>query len=132
MSAENVEIVRCGHEAFERGDLPGLLEVMDPEIVCYTAPPLPDAAEYRGHDGMLQWAANWIEGFADYVQRAESYYDAGDYVIATVYQHGRGEQSGAPVEQHFWFLHEVREGKLVRIGVHVTREQALEAAGLSE
>jgi ketosteroid isomerase-like protein len=132
MSRENVEIVRRGHEAFERGDLTAMLDLVDPEVVSYVAAPLPDPGEYHGHDGLLQWIANWTEGFDDYVQRAEEYIEEGDHVIALVHQRATGALSGVPVERRFWFFHTVRRGKLVRIGVHGTKEEALEAAGLSE
>jgi ketosteroid isomerase-like protein len=132
MSQENVEIVRRGHEAFEQGDLTAALELLDPEIISYTAAPLPEPDEYHGPEGLLQWFANWTEGFDDYVQHAEEYTEAGDHVIARVHQRGTGAQSGVPVEDRFWFLHTLRDGKLVRIGVHASKEQALEAAGLSE
>jgi ketosteroid isomerase-like protein len=132
ISQENVEIVRRGHEAFERGDMTAMLVLIDPELVSYVAAPLPDPGEYHGPDGMLQMFANWTEGFDDYVQRAEDYIDAGDHVIARVHQRGTGSHSGAPVERDFWFFHTVREGKLVRIGVHATKQEALEAAGVRE
>jgi uncharacterized protein len=132
MSQENVEIVRRGHEAFEQGDMAALLELVDPEVVSYTAAPLADPAEYHGPDGIFQWVANWTEGFDDYVQHAEDYIDAGDHVIARVYQRATGKQSGVPVERRFWFLHTLRNGKLVRVGVHGSKRDALEAAGLAE
>jgi ketosteroid isomerase-like protein len=76
--------------------------------------------------------ANWTVGFDDYAQEAEEYIEAGDHVIARVYQHGTGSLSGVPVERRFWFLHTLRGGKLVRMGVHESKRQALEAAGLTE
>jgi ketosteroid isomerase-like protein len=90
MSQENVEIVRRGHEAFQRGDLTAMLELVDPEIVSYVAAPLADPAEYHGPDGVFEMFANWTVGFDDYAQEAEEYLEAGDHVIARVYQHGTG------------------------------------------
>jgi hypothetical protein len=37
-----------------------------------------------------------------------------------------------PVERTFWFVHVFSGGRIARIGIHATEEQALEAAGLSE
>jgi ketosteroid isomerase-like protein len=132
MSQENVELVRRGHEAFEQGDLSAALGLLDPEVVCYTAAPLPDPDTYHGTEGFLRWFARWTEGFDDYVQHAEEFVDAGEHVIARVYQRGSGAQSGAPVESRFWFLHTLRNGKIVRMGVHASEAQALEAARLRE
>jgi ketosteroid isomerase-like protein len=132
MSQENVEIVRRGHEAFQRGDLTAMLELVDHEVVSYVAVPLADPGEYHGPEGVLQMFANWTEGFDDYTQEAEEYIEMGDHVIARVHQRGTGALSGVPVERRFWFLHTLRDGKLVRLGVHESKQQALEAAGLSE
>jgi ketosteroid isomerase-like protein len=132
MSQENVEIVRRGHEAFERGDVTAMLELVDPEIVSYVAVPLVDPGEHHGPDGLLEMFATWTEGFDDYVQKVEEYIEAGDHVIARLFQRGTGTLSGAPVERRFWFLHTLRKGKLVRFGVHESKQQALEAAGLRE
>src|SRR5918996_1128171 len=132
MSEENIEIVRRGHEAFQQGELTAMLDLIAPEVVSYTAAPLPDAGEYHGPEGVLRWIATWTEGFDDYVQQAEEYIEVGDHVIVRVYQRATGSRSGVPIEQRVWFLHTVRNGKLVRIGVHGSKHQALEAAGLSE
>ena len=40
--------------------------------------------------------------------------------------------SGAEVEMRDWQVFTLREGMIVRYGLFATREQALEAAGLSE
>jgi ketosteroid isomerase-like protein len=132
MSRENVEIVRQAYVAFAQGDLGAVLKAFDPEVVSYTAPPLPDAAEYRGHEGMLQWIGNWTEGFDEFAMEAEDYIDAQDRVVARVHQRATGAGSGVPVESRFWLVHTLRRGKVVRIGIYGTKAGALEAAGLSE
>jgi ketosteroid isomerase-like protein len=44
----------------------------------------------------------------------------------------RGLRGGVPVEQRFWVVMTVRGGKATRSEVYTNREQAFEAAGLSE
>jgi hypothetical protein len=41
-------------------------------------------------------------------------------------------RGGVPVEQEFWVLMGSRDGKVTRSAVYTDRDQALEAAGLSE
>ena len=132
MSEENVKVVREAYEAFAQGDLGAVLNATDPKIVSYTAPPLPDPAEYHGHEGMLQWIGNWTEGFDEWDLEAEEYIDAGDHVVVGVYQRATGAASGVPVERRTWFLHTLRNRRVVRIGVYATKSEALEAVGLSE
>ena len=52
MSQENVEIVRRGHEAFQRGELTAMLELVDP--VGSSTIPLADPDEYHGPEGSFR------------------------------------------------------------------------------
>jgi ketosteroid isomerase-like protein len=52
MSEENVELVRQGYEARNRGDLEWALEHITPDYEFRTAQPFPDTeAVYRGERG---------------------------------------------------------------------------------
>jgi ketosteroid isomerase-like protein len=132
MSQENVEIVFRAYQAFSEGDLTTVLEQFDPEVVSYTAFPLPDPTELRGHEGFLQWVDNWTDSFDEFTMEIETQIDLGDTVVLGARQRATGATSGVPVEQVFWFVHVVRDGMIARIGIHNTKKQALEAAGLSE
>jgi uncharacterized protein len=132
MSQENVEIVRTAYNAFARGDMPTVLEQLDPTVVSYTAAPLPDPEEHRGHEGFLQWVQNWTGAFDQFSMDAEQYTEVGENVVVRARQRATGASSGTPVEQTFWLLHILRNGRISGIGIHATENQALEAAGLRE
>jgi uncharacterized protein len=132
MSQENVEVVRTAYDAFARGDLPTVLGQLDPAVVSYTASPLPDPQEHRGHEGFLQWVENWTSAFDQFAMEAEEYTEVAENVVVRARQRATGASSKTPVEQTFWFLNVLRNGKVSRIGIHATQDQALEAAGLSE
>jgi ketosteroid isomerase-like protein len=55
MSRENVELLRLGYEAFNRGDFEGWLGALDPDVELDERYIAPDAAVYRGHDGVRRW-----------------------------------------------------------------------------
>ena len=131
MSQENVETVLRAWDAFSRGDLTTVLRQLDPEVVSYTAAPL-DPAEYRGHEGFLEWCENWLSAFDEFSNEVESHVEVGDAVVLRVRQRATGASSGVPVERTFWFVHRFSGGRITRIGIHATEEQALEAAGLRE
>jgi hypothetical protein len=57
---------------------------------------------------------------------------SGEGVFAETVFTERGEGSGLPGELHFWSVLWFAEGKIAKRQVFWTREQALEAAGLSE
>ena len=131
MSQENVELVRRGYEAYARGDLNAMLEDVDPDMTTYRADP--DGAIFKGREGLLEAIAEWVEDFAEFSFTPEEFIDANDHqVIVRVHQTATGRQSGAPIEGRFWFVHTLRDSKAVRLDMLVSREQALEAAGLTE
>jgi ketosteroid isomerase-like protein len=131
MSQENVEIVRAAYEAYERGDLAGMLKDADPEQVIYR--PDPDGRTYRGPEGFLQAFIDWTEGFDEFRANVGEFIDANDsQVIVRVHQHAVGAQSGVPIEADFWFVHTITDRKIVRLDMYSREAQALEAAGLRE
>ena len=131
MSQENVEIVRQAYEAYEQGDLAGMLKDADPDQVIYR--PDPDGRTYRGPEGFLQAFMDWTEGFDEFRASVGEFIDANDsQVIVRVHQHAVGAQSGVPIEADFWFLHTIRDKKIVRLDMFSRKAQALEAAGLRE
>jgi uncharacterized protein len=132
MSQENVEFVRGGWEAYERGDLSAALETLSPDLVTYVAPPIPVAGTYHGPEGLLQLTLDWAEGFDELVVTAEEFFDAGDQVVVRVRHRASGAESGVPVETDIWYVWTVRAGMTVRADVFNDRSAAFEAAGLRD
>jgi ketosteroid isomerase-like protein len=131
MSEENVEIVRRGYEAYRRGDLGPMLADVDPEMVTYRE--APDAATFHGPDGLLKAIAEWVEDFDEFEATPEEMIDANDHqILVRVHQTAVGAQSGAPIEADYWFVHTLRDGKVVRLDMFANELHALEAAGLRE
>jgi ketosteroid isomerase-like protein len=130
MSRDNVEIVRGGFDAFQEGDLSQMLDLMADDLVTYRAHP--DGATYHGKEGFLQATADWTEDFSEWSVIPEEFIDAGDRVLVRVRQMARGETSGIPVEGEFWFVFEMREGRVAKWSFYIRRGEAFEAAGLRE
>ena len=132
MSQENLDAMRRGWEAYERGDLTAALEGLSPDMITYVAPPIPVAGTYHGPEGLLQLTLDWAEGFDELVVTAQEFFDAGDQIVVRTLHKSRGAESGAPVETDIWYVFTIRAGKAVRADVFNERQEALEAAGLSE
>jgi ketosteroid isomerase-like protein len=128
MSQENVEIVTRLAEAYLRGDLDEALSALAPDIEYKRA----EEAMVRGRDavraGWEQWEADW----EDLETIPEDPTDAGDHVVLPVLFRGRGRGSGIEIEDRFYEVFELRDGKVVRWDEFSERSEALEAAGLSE
>jgi ketosteroid isomerase-like protein len=138
MSQENVEIVRQGFDVWEAAwgagtdDLGALLAIFDDALVTRRLAPMPDPGTWHGLEGLLAVLSEWTDTFDEFRMKGEEFIDAGDQVIVRVEQEGRGDDSGVPVTGTFWFVLGVRAGKVVTLDMYATREEAVEAVGLSE
>ena len=56
----------------------------------------------------------------------------GQSVVVTVHEHGKGRESGVPVERPHFQVWTFRRGKLVRWEAFASEAAALEAAGLQK
>jgi ketosteroid isomerase-like protein len=132
MSQENVDLVRRALEAFPRGDMDEMLSYMDPEGELHSA--IVGGAEgvsYRGHEGFRRWYADSFESFEELSNEWSEFRDLGDRVLVFGRIHARGRESGLEIDSPTGWVFTVRNGKLVRAEGFLSREAALEAAGLS-
>ncbi len=130
MLRESLEIVRRLFTAFSGGDATAWLREMDPDVVLHVEQA--GQGVFRGHEGAIKSFVDWTEDIDDFKVVAEEFLDNGDYVVVRTRQTGSGKSSGVPMEGVFWFVCQTREGKVVRIHIVATEQEALEAAGLSE
>jgi ketosteroid isomerase-like protein len=136
MSQENVEIVRSAFQAFQRGDMEGVLQVCDEEVKVTQDAELVEllgiSRQQVGHAGVREAFAVWPEQWDDFSLEVLTTRDLGVYVIAATVNRGRGKDSGVRVEMPFTFLFSVRSGKIMEWRIFMREEKALEAAGLAE
>jgi ketosteroid isomerase-like protein len=130
MSQENVEMMQSFYEQFARGDFSSFASLRD-DFKLTTSPELPDAGTYRGR-AAISWMTAWVESFEDLTMEATEIVDAGDKVVIALHQRGRPRGSQSVVEGRWWQVTTLRDGEIVEIRIFPQREQALEAAGLSE
>jgi ketosteroid isomerase-like protein len=125
-------IAEQGYGSWTRRDLAGLLDVLDPDVVFRSTGAFPGVEpEYRGHEGMRRfWSVlqePW-ESFEMEVVRLEPH---GDRAVVDLRFHAVGEGSGVLVELDIFHAVRRRGDKVVELSAHTTREEALEALGLS-
>jgi ketosteroid isomerase-like protein len=131
MSEEAMNAVRAAFEPFGRGDFSAVADLPD-EFELVLAPEMPDAGTYRGEEAR-RWIANWVDSFDRLTQELVKLIDAGDdRVLAEFIQRGWTAGSDVPVELPTWSLSTLRDGELTRMELFMNRNDALEAAGLSE
>ena len=136
MSQENVEIVRHIYEAASRRDSDAVLAAYDPDVEWDVSRSrmarLVGEGFYRGHDGLRRFFRAYHDAWADMSYRFDELIDAGDKIVSVDIEQARGQLSGADVEMTQYGVWTVRDGKVIRAAWFSNREEALEAAGLSE
>jgi ketosteroid isomerase-like protein len=130
MSEENVEIVREGIEAYTRGDLDALTQLYDPDVVFETLL----LGTHRGKEAIRLLYEENRKTLSGYRLDPIELIDAGDKVVAVVQVIGVGPASQIAMEDRdrFVILFTISNGRTVRQQSFRNREDALEAAGLSE
>ena len=132
MSQENVEIVRRGYEAFDRGDIQTVLSLMDPEIEARVDPSLPDWEPYYGREALMSFLQAWLEPWETYRIEIDDLIDVGERVLVVVREFGRRKDTEFELEQRSYHVWTLKNGKVVRHDSFFERSDALEAAGLAE
>jgi ketosteroid isomerase-like protein len=129
MSQENVGIVRMFYESILQADYAAALACLAPDVVYRV---LQEGPAY-GPDAVRamweRWESDWEEGGETI---AEEFIDAGDRVLVTVHESGRGRGSGIEIDARLFNVFTLRDGKIIHKVEFTDRAEALEAAGLRE
>ena len=134
MSQENVEIASRAFQQMSQGGFDAVWELVDPDLEWETSPNLPDAGVYRGRARVRAFLEEQYEVVWGGLPRVdiERAFDCDEDVLLFVRIRGHGSHTGIPLDVQIAQLVTVRDGKLVRVKVFPDRQEALEAAGLSE
>ena len=133
MSEESVEWLRRINEAQNRRDKAIWLEATDPDAVMIPAREWPENAPVRGAEAIWDFygevTGTWEEGSFELAETIDS---GADVLVANVHRWARGKASGVGFDFSYWVVITRHNGKAVRIEWFSGRDEALEAAGLSE
>jgi ketosteroid isomerase-like protein len=133
MSQRNVETVRAIWDAINRGDFDDAVRHLPDDFVAdWSASESPESAVYRGRAEIRrafeEASESWSE--ADYFE--DEVIDAGDRVIRVGGLRARGRGSGAEVVAHGTQVWAFSGGTPVSVRLYQSKEEGLEAVGLSE
>jgi ketosteroid isomerase-like protein len=108
---ESLRIVDELIDAWNRRDLDAVLVHMHPECETRGA----EVTEpVRGHAGLAAAFRDWFEAFDEFTIEQEDRVEQGDRVLVTMRQRARGRGSGLEVEERFYQLFTLRDGKVFR------------------
>ncbi len=134
MSQENVEVVKIAYEAFATGGLDRFMEHFARNVDYRAFEGAPDdRGPMHGKAAVRAWLQDWIDMFYEFRMELVELVDVGEdtLVIAERYG-GRAKRSGVDTDSTVWTVLTIYDGRIARGREYPSREQALEAAGLSE
>jgi uncharacterized protein len=131
MAESDVDVIRSGYEAFNRGDLDAFFETVDPDIE-WTPGALLLEGTIHGSDEMRRMFESFMEAFEE-IRFAPVLIEEGvedGQVVGVVDTTTRGKGSGAEVTVRVAHLLRLRDGKVVWGRVYPKASEGLSAAGL--
>jgi ketosteroid isomerase-like protein len=136
MSQRSVETVRRVYDALAQRDGAALRELYDPEIEWDNSRgaygQLAGVGVAHGLDELRASFREWYEAWEEIQFDCHELVDAGDQVISVVTTRGRGRVSGIEVQLTTAGVWTIRSGKVLHTVWFPTREEALEAVGLTK
>src|SRR5262245_3610418 len=133
MSEENVAKVRAIWEALNRGDIEEAFKYASDDFVAdWSSSEAPESGVYRGRDAVKAGFERTREVWSEMEYFETEMIDAGDQVVRVGGVRARGGASGAEVSAQgaqVWTFH---GGTPISVRLYQSKEEALEAAGLSE
>jgi ketosteroid isomerase-like protein len=117
-----------GMAAFNRGDVDGVLAILDPDVETHIDARLMNPGTRRGHDGYLEMVGAWTEAWGSIEVELVGVSEPDEHhVLTEVHQRATGAGSGVPVGMNIFWLFEFRDGRVVRFHMYPDRESALAA-----
>jgi ketosteroid isomerase-like protein len=132
MSEQRVESLRRLYAALVRGDTQGVIEHLHPTAELHQPPEAPGASSYYGRDEVARGTADFLSAWDDFTFEPREVSAIGDGVLVNVLLTGKGRGSGVEVSRSLFHAWTFRDDQPQRLFVCMTREEALDAAGLRE
>jgi ketosteroid isomerase-like protein len=129
MAQANVEVVRAAVAALNAGDTERLSGMFDPDVEFRSAA---EQRIYRGVSGLMQYRRDVGATLDDFHTEEDRFLGGDGGRVVHLYRVvARGMGSGVPVSQEMGAVHQLRDGKILRVDTFLDQRDALEAAGLS-
>jgi ketosteroid isomerase-like protein len=129
---ENVEAVKRAYAAMERGDIPAVLELCDPEVELDNSNAVFDATVFQGHEGSVTFFSRTADMWQSQRWEAQEITPVGEDQVLVPQRIVSVGRDGVETVAHSANLLSLRDGKAVHIKTFQTKADAMEAAGLAE
>ena len=116
MATDNVELVRQGYAAWNRGEVDEIVDAFDEDVEWHGHPRFPEPGPYIGREAVRRWLDDLGGAWEEISVHPLAFAERGDEVVVLVHITGRGRGSGLEVgsgiDAHVWT---VRDGRILRM-----------------
>jgi ketosteroid isomerase-like protein len=134
MSADDVQVILDQYAATNERDFEGVMSFYADDVELIAREPWVLTGHFEGREAVGGFFADWLSAFDDDARfdvRECRELPNGD-VLLVAEHHARGRASGVEVHRMVVWVYGLEAGKIRRVEGFASREEALEAAGLSE
>jgi ketosteroid isomerase-like protein len=131
MSEHNLTVARKAIAAFNRRDVPALVELTTQDFEWVTWTGTVEHTVYCGAEGLARYFRDADVWDVLHLE-ADDLRDLGDQMLVTGTFSARGGGSGAEIEAPYYSAFFMSEGKLARVLSYRTEDEALAAMGLGK
>ena len=127
MSA-NTDTIRAGYDAMAKGDVPGVLGMLDPAVEWTEAEGFPYAGTYTGPEAVVNGVfARLGSEWTPFTVTPTEFIDGGDQVVVLGRYAGTYNETGKSFDAAFAHVWTLRDGKAVRFRQYVDSALVQEA-----
>ena len=95
----NLEIIKVLYQAFEQGDIPSILNVLDPHVEWIESEGIPYGGTFIGHEAVVQGVFQKIGAeWENFQATVEEFIDAGEKIITVGVDRGTYKATGKAME----------------------------------
>ena len=132
MADADVEALRRGFEAYERGDMETALRNIAPDFVVNDHIIMEDSTDVRGPEAMAKNLERVGEAFPRMRYEILEAIDLDDRVVLRVVAHLKGATTGLEWDQEVGQLWVIEDGLAKSLDIYPSWEQARRAAGVDD
>jgi ketosteroid isomerase-like protein len=129
MGQGNAQTVRRFYEAWSQDEIPGPVELLDPDVEYVNPDGAIEPGTRRGLDAFTKAMRHVLDAWEYWRCEIESLTPVDDKIVAVVRYRTRGKGSGVEIEGRESALWTLRDGKVIRYQWFHDAEDAAAAAG---
>ena len=124
-----LDIAQELYRALNTGDVDALLDLLHPDVELREEFIAPEAAVYRGHDGVREWLRRSSEAMSGFRFEPKRFMRVEDAVVVPVRLTARGDGSGAEVSADLVHVGRLRDGRVAMLAAYPDLQSAVAAVG---